>query len=94
MDQAPIRDIVNSFNTKITREFVSSRYPVLEWLSTLDPHERHWAISINRVAGVGDWLLSANQFTQWRSRDLEGTSMPVLFCYGDPGAGKTFLRYE
>ena len=66
--------------------------PVLEWLSPLDPRARHRALSINRVAGVGDWLFLTNKFTQW-SGNFERSAMPVLFCYGDPGVGKTYLRY-
>ena len=63
---------------------------VLEWLSPLEPRERHQAIGMGRVAGVGDWLLLTKKFTRWsRSRSAK----PVLFCYGEPGAGKTYLRY-
>jgi len=65
---------------------------VLEWLSPLEPRERHQAIGMGRVAGVGDWLLLTNEFIQW-NRCGDGTVRPVLFCYGDPGVGKTYLRY-
>jgi len=71
---------------------ITDTNPVLNWLSPLEPRERHQAIGNDRVAGVGDWLLLTNQFTQW-SKGHEGTAKPVLFCYGDPGVGKTYLRY-
>ena len=61
---------------------------VLEWLSPLEPGERHQAIGRDRMPGVGDWLLLAGEFTQW-SQGGDGTAKPVLFCYGDPGVGKT-----
>ena len=65
---------------------------ILEWLSPLAPRERHRAVSEGRVEGVGDWLLRTNEFEKWsRSEDQE--VHPVLFCYGDPGVGKTYLRY-
>jgi len=64
-----------------------------EWLSPLEPRERHRAIAMNRVAGVGDWLLRTKKFTRW-SQSGDRSAKPVLLCYGDPGAGKTYLRYR
>jgi len=66
---------------------------ILEWLSPLEPRERHQAIGMGRVAGVGDWLLHTREFTQW-NQSGDGTTKSVLLCYGDPGVGKTYLRYE
>ena len=65
---------------------------VLEWLSPLEPRERHQAIGMDRMPGVGDWLLLTNEFTQW-NHGGDGATKPVLFCYGNPGVGKTYLRY-
>jgi len=65
---------------------------VLEWLSPVEPHERHQAIGMDRMPGVGGWLLLTNEFTQW-NQGGEGAAKPILFCYGDPGVGKTYLRY-
>ena len=65
---------------------------VLEWLSPLEPRERHQTIGMNRMPGVGDWFLLTDEFTQWNQGD-DGSTKPVLFCYGDPGVGKTYLRY-
>jgi len=65
---------------------------ILEWLSPLAPRERHRAVSEGRVEGVGDWLLRTNEFGKW-SRSEDQAVHPVLFCYGDPGVGKTYLRY-
>ena len=65
---------------------------VLEWLSPLEPRERHQAIGMDRVDGVGDWLLVTSEFVRW-SEGCGGTASPVLLCYGDPGVGKTYLRY-
>jgi len=65
---------------------------ILEWLSPLEPRERHQAIGMDRVPGVGEWLLHTSEFIQW-NQGHDGSAKPVLFCYGDPGVGKTFLRY-
>ena len=65
---------------------------ILEWLSPLEPRERHHAIGRDRMPGVGDWLLDTKEFTEWNKGD-KGAAKPVLFCYGNPGVGKTYLRY-
>ena len=64
---------------------------ILEWLSPLAPRERHRAVSEDRMDGVGDWLLRTNEFEKWH-RGEDKAVHPVLFCYGDPGVGKTYLR--
>ena len=46
-----------------------------------------------RMDGVGDWLFGTNEFEKWHINEDQAVN-PVLFCYGDPGAGKTYLRYE
>ena len=50
---------------------------VLEWLSPLEPRERHQAIGIDRMLGVGDGLLLTNEFTQW-NQSGDGSAKPVL----------------
>jgi len=64
---------------------------VLEWLSPMAPRERHQAVSDGRVDGVGNWLLGTSEFEKWHTDEDEAVN-PVLFCYGDPGVGKTYLR--
>lgn len=65
---------------------------ILEWLSPLASRERHRAVSEGRLEEVGDWLLQTKEFEKWNSSE-DLTVHPVLFCYGDPGVGKTYLRY-
>ena len=37
--------------------------------------------------------MGTEEFRRWCGLDAEGKSdSAVLFCYGDPGAGKTFIR--
>ena len=65
---------------------------ILEWLSPMAPRERHQAVREGRVDGVGNWFLRTNEFEKWHtSEDL--TANPMLFRYGDPGVGKTYLRF-
>ena len=45
----------------------------------------------DRVNGVGGWLLERDEFREWSSS--QGVpEKAVLFCYGDPGVGKTHIR--
>ena len=82
------KNVWNNCDISVTDE----KRAVLEWLSPLEPRERHHAIGTSRMAGVGDWLLITNEFTQW-NQSGDRSAKPVLFCYGDPGVGKTYLRY-
>ncbi|KAF4635819.1 hypothetical protein G7Y89_g2285 [Cudoniella acicularis] len=61
---------------------------LLKWLSPLEPSERHDDIRSTRLPRSGTWILQHETFQKWFS---ESPSSPVLFCYGDPGAGKTFI---
>ena len=64
---------------------------ILEWLSPMAPRERHQAVREGRVEGVGSWLLRTNKFREWHTSE-DQAAHPLLFCYGDPGVGKTYLR--
>ena len=64
---------------------------ILEWLSLLAPWERHRVLRESRMKGVGDTLLRTDKFKEWHASEGRATH-PVLFCYGDPGVGKTYLR--
>ena len=83
------KNVWNNYDISLADE----KRTVLEWLSPLEPRERHQDIGMGRAVGVGDWLLFTNEFTQWSQSD-DGSAKPVLFCYGDPGVGKTYLRFE
>jgi len=83
------KNVWNNYGISIADE----KRAVLEWLSPLEPRERHQAIGTDRTPGVGDWLLLTNEFTRWNRGD-DGTTNPILFCYGGPGVGKTYLRYK
>ena len=45
------------------------------------------------MSHVGEWLIEAEEFRRWRglSGQDEGDKA-VLFYYGHPGVGKTFIR--
>ena len=48
-------------------------------------------MSEDRMDGVGNWLLGTSEFKKWHTSEDKVVN-PVLFCYGDPGVGKTYLR--
>jgi len=89
----------NSLNTytaiNVSNNFTiaDDRSNILAWLSPLDPKLRHQDIQDRRVENVGEWLLETKEFRNWQAGGAEGGSHDaVLFCYGDPGVGKTFIR--
>ena len=90
---------INSFNTSnnlnVLNNFtvVDDRSNILVWLSPLDPKLQHRDIQGRRVENVGEWLLRTGEFRNWRAGSGGGESDDaVLFCYGDPGVGKTYIR--
>ena len=45
------------------------------------------------MEGVGEWLIQTKEFGRWCGLSGEGDAdNAVLFCYGDPGVGKTFIK--
>ncbi|RPB00708.1 hypothetical protein L873DRAFT_1679559 [Choiromyces venosus 120613-1] len=64
---------------------------IMQWLSPLEPQNRHQAVSTDRLDGVGSWLLETGEFREWRDGE-SGVDRAVVFCSGDPGVGKTYLR--
>ena len=87
----------NSFNVWTNCTFADDRSQLLAWLSPLEPSLRHRDIRERRVNNVGELLIQTEEFRRWRSLNGEGEDRgdtAVLFCYGDPGVGKTFIRSE
>jgi len=89
----------NSFNT-ITGDTINvnnfgstdERVEILAWISPLDPWIRHCDIRDQRVEDVGDWLLRTEEYLNWFDGIRGGESdNSALFCYGDPGVGKTHI---
>ena len=70
----------------------STRTEILAWLSPLEPRIRHKEVQSRRVPGVGDWLLRTEVFQSWPNvSHQDESSNATLFCYGDPGVGKTHI---
>ena len=82
-------NIIGSFNNIIYRSDEEAR--ILRWLSPLEPTNRHQSVRTDRFDGVGDWFLETSEFREWRGRE-GGANKAVLFCSGNPGVGKTYLR--
>ena len=99
---------INSFNTKNSNNNTTliknvhnvnnfwsadERTEILAWLSPLDPRIRHDNIRAHRVKDVGNWLLRTEEYQNWFDGIQGGEpNNSVLFCYGDPGVGKTYIR--
>lgn len=65
---------------------------ILQWLSTLESEKRHQDLRINRLEGVGNWLLETDEFREWGNKQ-DASLQAVLFCHGHPGVGKTHIRW-
>ena len=82
-------NIIGSYNTTVYKSDEDAQ--IMRWLSPLDPKIRHQGVRDDRFDGVGDWVLDTSEFREWRGGE-GGTDKAVLFCSGNPGVGKTFLR--
>ena len=84
-----------SFGAQNMDTVTGDRSQLLTWLSPLSPSLRHWDIQEHRVNEVGEWLFKTEEFRRWYVGSERGEGeKAVLFCYGDPGVGKTFIRYQ
>jgi len=64
---------------------------IMRWLSPLEPNIRHQGVRTERFDSIGDWFLETREFREWRDSE-GGADKAVLFCSGNPGVGKTYLR--
>ena len=81
---------INSFHTVNNFAVADDRSNILAWLSPLEPGLRHQDIQDLRVENIGEWLLRTEGFRSWYAGTESNNA--VLFCYGDPGVGKTYIR--
>lgn len=56
-------------------------------LPSLMPKERYSSIVRSRVEGTGDWLRDEPDFQAW----MQGSADPILYMFGIPGAGKSYV---
>jgi len=81
------------YNARKNSSVSDDRSQILTWLSPLEPRLQHRRIQERRVGDIGGWLIQREEFKRWYGLggESEGNNS-VLFCYGDPGVGKTFAR--
>ena len=92
-----VQDNINSFNVSNVSNhytFADDRSEILAWLSPLEPRIRHQDVRTHRVDNIGEWLLQTADFQEWCDAQHERPDHAILFCSGDPGVGKTYLRCE
>jgi len=87
---------INSFNNAISNTVNiigqdAEQHKIMKWLSPLEPQRRHQGVRTDRLDGVGDWVLETSELKKWRDAE-NGSVEPVLFCSGNPGVGKTYIR--
>ena len=90
---SPFSNNINSLNTFNTFNAADHRPNILAWLSPLEPRLRHQDIQESRMEDIGEWLLQTEEFRSWcAGSGGDESDSAVLFCRGDPGAGKTYIR--
>ena len=91
-DNVGCGNITKSYNNNNITLIKTEEYnQIKQWLSPLTLQSRHQSVQASRVEGVGGWLLEGEKFRVWSSS--QGVpKQAVLFCYGDPGVGKTHIR--
>jgi len=84
---------VNSFNNTVNfvTQIDEEGHQILRWLSPLEPQKRHQGVRTGRLDSVGNWILESSEFRKWCDAE-DGSEDRVLFCYGNPGVGKTNVR--
>jgi len=87
---------INSFNNAISNTvniigLDAEQHHIMQWLSPLEPQRRHQGVRTDRLDSVGNWVLETSEFRRWRDA-VDGCVEPVLFCSGNPGVGKTYIR--
>jgi len=80
-------NIAGSFNIYMSDDDAR----IMRWLSPLEPNIRHQGVRTERFDGIGDWLLETREWREWRDSE-GGADKAILFCSGNPGVGKTYLR--
>ena len=95
IDNTTFSNNTNSFNSHVQNNYVvaDDRSQLLAWLSPLEPKLRHRDIQERRIDNVGEWLLQTEEFRNWHDwNGKDEGNKAVLFFYGGPGVGKTFIR--
>ena len=80
---------IGSYNTTVYKS--DEDVQIMGWLSPLEPENRHHGVRSDRLEGVGSWFLETSEFREWRGGE-GGADKAILFCSGNPGVGKTYLR--
>ena len=82
-------DNINSFNVSNNFTFTAAddESKIMAWLSPLEPQVRHQDICNQRVNDIGGWLLETEEFINWYNE----SDNAALFCYGNPGVGKSYI---
>jgi hypothetical protein len=66
---------------------IEKRLSVIKWVSDLDYSSIQEDILSHRFGDTGTWLLQHGRFKDW----FEGKGSSFLWCWGNPGVGKTVL---
>ncbi|RPA92065.1 hypothetical protein L873DRAFT_1711562, partial [Choiromyces venosus 120613-1] len=81
--------IINEIQITLQQSTDNEKSEILKWIFQFEPPNRHKRVCTDRVGGVGNWIFETLEFVNWAAN---GSTFPnILFCYGEPGVGKTFI---
>jgi len=84
--------VSGSYNNTINiTPMMDVRGLLFQWLSPSEPRQRHKELQSSRLDGVGNRFLETVEFRKW-SGGGGGDDPAVLFCCGDLGTGKSYLK--
>lgn len=74
-------------------ETLKQNYDTFKWLKhvPMDDEQNNFTRIREAYQGTGHWLLEVDSFMDWLHPDAP-TPAPLLWLYGDPGAGKSDLQ--
>jgi ankyrin repeat domain-containing protein 50 len=85
--EAPIVRIDDTVIQILQQVEKEERHTILSWMSKTPYGKHHDTVNERRIDGTCEWLLQRRDFQQWE----DFSSSAVLWLWGIPGAGKTFL---
>ncbi|KAJ5154763.1 uncharacterized protein N7500_010202 [Penicillium coprophilum] len=87
-----VASCTNGVNQMLKFSEDKKRLKMLNWLSSKNNEVTHAKIWNDRHENTGQWFLDTDRFRKWLAQDSDTPQDErTLFCFGDEGAGKTFI---
>ncbi|RPA76350.1 purine and uridine phosphorylase [Ascobolus immersus RN42] len=85
------KSFVETYQEDVANKDLSALYKWLDLPHPLNASNQHKFLREERVNGTGYHFLRNTQFTKWMDFGDVDWAERLLFCFGEPGAGKSFI---